>query len=134
MSDGFIKKENINKKSAYITGGVIGVIITLVSMLVFAAALLFFNIDRAYSAPFATISIALGSFIASYIAAKKTGERGYLTGIIIGTIVFIVITVLSLIMGNGLSLNTLFHFIIIMLSSIVGGIMGVNRDKHKKYI
>ena len=71
--------------------------------------------------------------VTSFITAKKTGEKGYLTGIIIGSVVFIVITLFSLIMGNNLSLNTLFHFIIIMLSSIVGGIMGVNK-KSKKYI
>lgn len=133
MSYGFIKNGNLNKKSAYITVGVMGVVITLFSMLVFSAILLFFNIDRAYAAPFATISISVGSFFASYITAKKKGEKGYLTGVIVGAVVFIVITVLSLIMGNNLSINTLFHFVIIMLSSIVGGIMGVNK-KTKKYI
>ncbi len=133
MSDGFVKKGNSNKKSAYIMGGIIGVVITLVSMLVFSVILLLFDIDRAYAAPFATISISVGSFVTSFITAKKTGEKGYLTGIIIGSVVFIVITLFSLIMGNNLSLNTLFHFIIIMLSSIVGGIMGVNK-KSKKYI
>lgn len=134
MSSGFTKKDNVNKKSAYITGGVVGVVVTLVSMLIFSAVLLFLNIDRAYAAPFATISVAVGSFVASYIAAKKIGDNGYLTGLIIGGVVFLVITALSLIMGNGLSLNTLFHFIITMLASIVGGITGVNKNKHKKYI
>ena len=33
MSDGFVKKGNSNKKSAYIMGGIIGVVITLVLML-----------------------------------------------------------------------------------------------------
>ena len=134
MSDGFSKKDNVNKKSAYITGGIVGVLVSLVAMLVFSAALLFLNIDRAYAAPFATISIAIGSFVASRIAAKKIGDKGYVTGLIIGLVVFVLITVLSLVLGNSISLNTLFHFIIILLSSIVGGIMGVNADKHKKYI
>ncbi len=134
MSDGFSKKDNVNKKSAYIIGAVLGVFSTLIAMLIFAAVLLFFNIDRAYAVPFATISIAVGSFIASRITAKKIGERGYLTGLIIGVVVFLIITVLALIMGNSLSLNTLFHFIIIMLSSLVGGITGVNAKMQKKYI
>ncbi len=133
MSGELTKKDNINK-SAYIIGGVVGLLTTLTAMLLFSAVLLFLNIDRAYAAPFATISVSLGSFIASYITAKKTGEKGYFTGFIIGVVVFIVITVLSMIMGNSLSINTLFHFVIIVLSSIAGGIMGVNKNNHKKYI
>lgn len=134
MSADFSKKDNVNKKSAYLVGAILGVLGTLVSMLIFAAVLLFLNIDRTYAIPFATISLAVGSFISSRYAAKKIGDRGYLVGLIIGAVVFTVITALSLILGNSMSLNTLFHFIIIMLSSLVGGIMGVNRDKHKKYI
>ena len=134
MSAEFSKKDNVNKKSAYAVGAILGVTATILTMLIFSAVLLFFNIDRAYAAPFATISLAVGSFIASRYTAKKIGDKGYLVGLIIGVVVFVLITALSLILGNNLSLNTLFHFIIIMLSAVVGGIMGVNQDKHKKYI
>lgn len=134
MSGDFSKKDTANKKTAYLSGGILGVLICLAAMLAFSAVLLFLNIDRAYAAPFATISVAIGCFIAARHTAKKIGDKGYLVGLIIGAVVFAVITALSFILGNGLSLNTLFHFIIMMLSSLVGGIMGVNKNKHKKYI
>ena len=134
MSADFSKKDTVNKKSAYLVGAILGVLGTFAAMLIFAAVLLFFNIDRAYATPFATISLAVGCFIASRYTAKKIGDKGYLIGIIIGAVLFVFITALSLIVGNSLSLNTFFHFVIIMLSSIVGGIMGVNKDKHKKFI
>lgn len=134
MSDDFLKKDTANKKRAYISGTILGVSVCLVTMLIFSAVLLFLNIDRAYATPFATISVAIGCFIAARHTAKKIGDKGYLVGLIIGSVVFTAITALSLILGNGLSLNTLFHFIIMMLSSLVGGIMGVNKNKHKKYI
>lgn len=135
MLDEFSKQDKTNKKNAYLFGGILGVLATLAAMLVFSAVLLFFNIDRAYAAPFATISVAIGCFIASRHSAKRIGNKGYLTGLIIGTVVFVVITVLSLIIRqNGFTLNTLFHFIIMMLASMVGGITGVNQNKHKKYI
>lgn len=134
MFEDFTKKDNINKKSAYLLGGILGVLVSVAAMLAFAAILLFFNLDRTYAAPFATISVAVGSFVASRITAKKIGDRGYLVGLIIGLTVFCVITALSLILGNNLTINTLFHFVIIVLSSLVGGIMGVNADKNKKYI
>lgn len=134
MSGDFSKKDTANKKTAYLSGAILGVLICLAAMIVFSAILLFLNIDRAYATPFATISVAVGCFIAARHTAKKIGDKGYLVGLIIGAVVFAVITALSLILGNGLSLNTLFHFIIMMLSSLVGGIMGVNKNKHKKYI
>lgn len=134
MSDGFAKKDTVNKKSAYIKGGILGVLVSFLVMLVFASLLLFLDIDRAYAVPFATISIAIGTIIASRYTAKKIGEKGYIIGIVIGLTVFVTITCVSLILGNGLSINTLFHFVIILLASIVGGIMGVNSNKHKKLI
>ena len=134
MSDDFSKKDTVNKKIAYLSGAILGVLVCLVMMLIFSAGLLFLNIDRAYATPFATVSVAIGCFIAARHTAKKIGDKGYLVGLIIGSVVFTAITALSLILGNGLSINTLFHFIIMMLSSLVGGITGVNKNKHKKYI
>lgn len=134
MQTEFLKKDNHNKKRIYLYSAILGLISTFLSMMFFSALLLFFNIDRTYSVPFATISLAVGSFVASRFAAKKIGEKGYITGLIMGFVVFAFITVISLIFGNGFSLNTLFHFIIILLSALTGGIVGVNTNKHKKYI
>lgn len=130
----FSKKDNVNKRSAYLLGTVFGVLSALASMMIFAAVLLFLDIDRAYAAPFATLSLAIGSFFASRKTSKKIGDKGYITSLIVGLTVFVIITLLSLILGNGFSINTLFHFIIVTLSSLVGGIMGVNGKKSKKYI
>lgn len=130
----FSKKDNVNKRSAYLLGALLGVLSALASMMIFAAALLLLDIDRAYAAPFATLSLAIGSFFASRKTSKIIGDKGYITGLIVGLTVFVMITLLSLVMGNGFSINTLFHFIIVTLSSLVGGIMGVNVKKRKKYI
>ena len=35
---------------------------------------------------------------------------------------------------GGLTQNTLFRFVILMLSSVIGGILGVNRKSQHKYI
>ncbi len=134
MEYDFSKKDNVNKRSAYLLGALLGVLSALASMMIFAAALLLLDIDRAYAKPFATLSLAIGSFFASRKTSKIIGDKGYITGLIVGLTVFVMITLLSLVMGNGFSINTLFHFIIVTLSSLVGGIMGVNGKKRKKYI
>lgn len=134
MQTEFLKKDNQNKKIIYLYGAGLGLISTFATIAVFAAILLFFNIDRSYSTPFATVSLAVGSFTASRFTAKRIGEKGYITGLIIGLTIFALVTVISLIFGGGFSLNTLFHFIIILLSALTGGIIGVNSNKHKKYL
>ncbi len=135
MRKEFSASDTKSKSGIYIKSAIIGVVATLIFMLIFSAALLFLNLDRAYATPFATISLAIGSLVASYYAAKEIGDRGYLIGIIVGGVVFLIITILSIIIGrSGLTANTAFHFVIILLASVVGGILGVNKDKNKKYI
>lgn len=135
MAENILKKETSLNIKNYLVAVVIGVVVSFGFMLLFSAAILYLNLDRAYAAPFATISIAAGTFFASFYIAKKRGDKGYLVGIITGVLVFAIITVLSLIINrSGITKNTLFHLIIIVLSSTVGGVLGVNKGKNKKYI
>lgn len=119
----------------FLSGTVIGIAVTLFFMLIFAAVIYFLNLDREYSVPLSTLSLALGSFAAAYFVSRKIGNRGYLFGTLVGLVAFAAVTIISLILTkNGLTLNTLFHFIIIVLASAIGGILGVNKGKDKKYI
>ncbi len=125
---------NLSKKKIIIKGAVLGIGSLVVMMLIFALIMLL-GADRAYASAFASISLAVGTFVAAFYTAFKIGNKGYLIGLIAGAAVFAVITAVSLIVcGGGLSLNTLFHFIIVMLSSLAGGVAGVNRNSSKKYI
>ncbi len=112
-----------------------GIIVTVVSIFIFAAVMYFAGLDKIYSVIFATVSVALGCFTAAYIAAYKNKQKGFLTGVIVGGSVFTVILLISLLADKGsVTSNTLFHFIIFMLSSVVGGVMGVNKSDSRKYI
>ena len=82
----------------------------------------------------ATISVAIGAFATAYSAAKKVGKKGILVGSQVGGVIFGIITVISLFIDKGgITVNTLFHFIITMLASLIGGILGVNKGSTKKY-
>ncbi len=101
---------------------------------IFAAVMYFANIDKSLSPVFGTIAVSIGALVASFFTAKKVGCKGYLTGFIIGISTFIIVLIVSLIIDDGgITINTLFHFIIYVLSSLIGGITGVNK-KGKKYI
>lgn len=132
-----MKKDSVSvlsKKGIIIKGAILGLASLVAVMLIFALIMLF-GADRAYASAFASISLAVGTFVAAFYTAYKIGNKGYIIGLISGTAVFVVITVISLIIcGGGLSLNTIFHFVIVMLSSLAGGVAGVNRSASKKYI
>ena len=118
-----------------LVGLLIGIIVTVASMFIFSMIIYFLNLDRAFALPFSTVSVSLGAFFSAFFTAKKMKKRGYIAGLAVGILTFVIVTVISLIVSkNGFSLNTLFHFIIIILSSVIGGILGVNSALNKKYI
>ena len=130
-----MKKEAENKYSVFIKAFIIEAIITAVGVLVFAVIMYFLDAGYEYSAVFATVSLAIGCFLGSFYAAKKFGQKGLLNGAIVGIITFAIILVVSLIVDKGaVTVNTLFHLIIFMLSSVIGGVLGVNKAQNKKYI
>lgn len=113
----------------------LGVIVTAIFIFIFSVFMYISQMGYEYATVFATISIAAGTFAASFYAAKKLNKRGFLTGLIVGGITFLIITLISLFVDKGsITVNTIFHFVIIMLSSLIGGIMGVNKGANKKYI
>ena len=123
---------SIKLNKNYLFGVIFGVAACIISIFIFALIMFIFKIDRAYATFFGTISVSAGAYVSAFSIAKKTGSKGYLTGIITGIVYFAVITVLSFIITKeNIGSNTAFHFIIIILSSEVGGIMGVNTKKTK---
>lgn len=119
----------------YIKSFIIEILVTAAMIMLFALVMYFFETGYKYAAVFATVSVAAGSFAAAFFTARKNASKGLLTGLIVGGITFIVITLISLIINHGgLTSNTLFHLIIIMLASMIGGIVGVNRSNRHKYI
>jgi len=64
------------------------------------------------AAPFATVCVSAGAFVAAFYNAFKLGGKGYIVGLVTGGIVFAVVLIISLMVAeNSFSLNTLFHFI-----------------------
>ena len=119
----------------FLKGIIFGLLATILFMLGLSALILLLNIDRAYAQVLSTVSVAAGSFISALYSAHKIGGKGYLIGFIIGIVTFAILTVISLIINKGgLTSNTLFRLAIVVLSSVIGGIVGVNRGTNKKYI
>ena len=132
-------KDLSNKGNAkyvlYIKGGLLGVAVTTAFVLLFSLVLNFLELSKNLAPLFGTLSVAFGALTSAFYIARKKGNRGLLTGAIIGGITFILVTLISLIADKGsVTSNTLFHFVIFMLSSLIGGVLGVNKKKNEKYI
>ena len=123
------------KYKIIILSAAVGFAVAAVFIFIFAAAMYFAELDKIYSVVFATVSVAFGCFAAAYIAAKLNKSKGFLIGAVTGGIVFVAVLLISLAVDKGaIGINTLFHFIIFMLSGIVGGVIGVNKSQSTKYI
>ena len=135
MKKQFKMSDSIAEKSFYLFGAFLGIAVSIILMLLSAFLILKLDLDRAFCAPIATVCVSLGAFVASFYNAFKLGGKGYIVGLVTGGTVFLAILIISMIVSeNGFSVNTLFHFIIMMLSGLIGGIWGVNRKLNKKYI
>ena len=111
--------ENNYLKISLVTAG-IEIALTTVFIFIFSAFMYFLNLSNELSPVLATISVAFSVLIAAYHTARMIGKNGYLIG--------------SFVVDNGeISTNTLFHLIIILLASLIGGISGVNK-KRKNFI
>lgn len=129
------KFDEKNKYKKFLIAAVI--LVTTTFLFIFLFAIIMYLIEGGYefSPLFATISLGLGSLFSSMYLAKKVGKRGLLIGAIVGMAVFLLMLIISFIANKSqMSVNTLFRFIIIMLSSLIGGVIGVNKGNNQKYI
>lgn len=135
MSKEFLFKEKGSKYSIFITGTVLQILVTILSVMLFSAVIYFTEKGYEYAAIFATVSVALGAFISAFYIAKKQKGKAFFIGASVGGATFILITLISLITDkSALTVNTLFHFIIIMLASLIGAVLGVGNSSKQSYI
>lgn len=80
------------------------------------------------------ISTNIGVATGGFIAGKSNKSKGYLVGIINGIICFIVLTIISFLFSNeSMTIISLIKLITFVLSSLTGGILGVNLNKKRSF-
>ena len=131
-----MKLKNFNNKIVfYVSLFLIEISAIGISLIIFSAAVNFLKNELAFAPLFATLSLAFGSFVTSFFAAKIKMKKGLLIGILTGILTFLTVLIISVILnGTDFTYNSLFRFIIIVFSSALGGVLGVNSSGNKKYI
>ncbi len=116
-----------------IVGLIVSVVFSLIFMLVFALAATSLDVNENTILIFSIISMSLGGFTGGLASAKILKQKGFLVGAINGVVFFFLITFISFAVSQApVSAVSLIKLITFVLSSVLGGIIGVNTTKKRK--
>ena len=68
-------------------------------------------------------------FIIGIITGKNTNNKGYLKGLLVSVVCIFILVILSLIFKFTLNINSLIYYIILVISTIFGSMLGINKKK-----
>jgi len=110
-----------------------GVATTIILLIILSAVLSFNSVPQSFINPMSIAAITIGSFISGYICAKLKKEKGMFYGLICGCVIFIIILIASLTISySGIGALIWIKLAMIILSSMLGGVLGVNSRKKFK--
>ena len=93
----------------------------------FSIVVLYSNISPNLITQISTILGAVSLFLSAFITARVINKKGILIGLIFGIVASILIFILTFISTGVLfSIGNLTKILIIIVSSVLGGILGVN--------
>lgn len=115
---------------AFMFGQLAGAISFLVIALLFALLYMAIDLPFLVLSVLVLVEIALAGAVSGYVSAGLVGKRGLIIGGINGAIGSLLFLVLGLLFfSSGISWGESFKMILILFSSICGGIFSVNRKK-----
>ncbi len=77
------------------------------------------------------ITTLLSIFIPTFILGRHSKHKGYLEGLKYGTILIIISLILNIIIKTKFNIDIIIYFIIILVSAMLGSMMGINYKKNK---
>lgn len=103
-------------------------ILSIIICLLLITTLYHFDIISSNIYQLLKLIILLGNILISgIILGKKANSKGYLEGIKLGIFIIILFTITTLIFGQELKLRLLLYDSIILITAILGGMIGINK-------
>ena len=111
----------------------LGTVFCAVLLLIMSVIITTQNVPQSLVEPMSLVALSAGALAAGYICARAMRSKGLVYGALCG----IAITFLVLVAGTafsvaGLGVPAVFRVVFVMLSSMLGGVMGVNTRWRKK--
>lgn len=114
-------------------GVIAGAAVTFAGLLIFAVILTAGDMSDSVSVPFSLVSAALGALAGGWISARLCGRQGLAVGAVTGGVLFLINLLASVAASSGgVTSLTLAKLAVIVLSSAVGGVAGVNKAHKRK--
>ncbi len=108
-------------------------LIAIFILLILSTTLYYFNIiNNTFYKIMKIIIVLLSIFINAFILGKGANQKGYLEGLKLGAMIIPIFFILTLITSNPLKLRVILYYMIIMISSIFGSMVGISRKKELK--
>ena len=115
-------------------GLIVSIIVTFIFLAMSAIASTNLDLNDTANLVLSLISANLGVVVGGFVAGKLNKSKGYLVGAINGIIIFIILTVVSFFFSKeSMTAISLIKLITFVLSSIIGGILGVNFNKRRNF-
>lgn len=112
---------------------VLGAIISVVFLLLMSLVVSSRSVPQSMIDPMAIIAMSSGAFVSGLCCARIIHKNGLMCGLICGVIFAAVVLVCSFaVPENSLGLGALLKTMFMLLSSMLGGVLGVNTKKRKK--
>lgn len=108
--------------------------VILLSYLIIITTLNYFNLVsyKTISVISFIVVILLFMFI-GFRVASKSDKKGYINGLIIGGFSIILFLFIAIILGETPKITSGIYFLILLLSSTIGGMFGINYKNKAKY-
>lgn len=105
------------------------IFISIILFSILIGTLSYFNIlNNSFVRIFEYVAISISTLIGGFYIGKNSNQKGFLEGIKIGIIMIIILFIFNyLAFDNGFNLSIIFFYAIILISSILGSILGINK-------
>ena len=129
------KSEYMAMLTPVLIGAGIGVVVILLLLVLFSFLLTIRDFGPGAVMPMSTACVGFGAFASGFTASKINGKNGFMIGLFSGAVLYVLFLLVSLIVSGGaISLVSFFRLIIMLVCSAIGGIVGINFKRKKKYV
>lgn len=77
-------------------------------------------------------SSSIATLLGTYYLGTQTKQKGYLEGIKYGIIITTLFITLALITKQNINIESILYYLILITTSIIGSMIGINRKKEEK--
>lgn len=130
-----IKYNLAEKMVIYAISIIGGILLITVALLAAAALCLATDMAESFSTLVAGMCLGLGAMFSGFLASKKIKYSGLINGMFCGFIIYLLVFLFSLFLSeNGFTIISLSHFLISVVASAIGGILGVNASQKRRIV